>query len=468
MAPNASHLNTYREQRIRRLRAILADHENFVNTKLPQRSQSGKYSFFLGELCSNLSKQLETSISKLDQEAKIVNNESSSKLLDTAKLGLLEYYHLVIEVAQETSTIPKNLYFFAEEMFDNLGCEDDIPYLIKSELRETIPGTYEMCSDSARQSLLNFSDAYRYLSNMRLHIICLSPTIIDNPLDWVLIAHEIGHILEKETWEIVYPRYPQIRPYGYKSKTAAKVRNPAPIKDKKEPKWALEMACDLVATIAFGPIYGFRLIENFFKEKEEEESSSHPFWKYRLKYIAEELAVLGWKEEAATIKNKIQDVLLPGTFDQEFVPDHWEAIRADILKKFQDKALEYRHTVERAEIIASITEKLNDHKPCITIKGKTVSPFDILNAAEKVKDELKLDFDFKEFLADMIRLAATKRIYDKKRTPIKGKSQGKYHGQVKPRPSRIFRDEDVQILSRISMEMEENSQKVREKYFKKS
>ena len=178
------------------------------------------------------------------------------------------------------------------------------------------------------------------------------------------------------------------------------------------------MACDVVATIAFGPIYGFRIIEKFLKPKEDEESISHPFWKYRLRFIAEELIYLGWKTEADTMKNKIKNVVLPASFNQDFVPDYWEEIRNEIRKKFQEKKMDYKHTEERAGTLASITDKLNQLKPCITIKGKIVSPFDILNAAENVKYELKLDFDFKEFLADMIRLAATKRTYDKMKASV--------------------------------------------------
>lgn len=411
MLHSNSQENTYREQGLRRLSSILKDYKAFVDNKLQYVNLSGRYDFYLKKLSSSLADKIKSSIDAL-QSSPLADKESESRFLSVAASGLLEYYHLIIELTQGAADAPKNLYFFADEIFSELGGRE-IPYLIKAELRETIPSTYEVCKDTAKQLLINFSDTSEYLTQMRLHVICISPTIINNPLDWVLIGHEIAHILEKESLKIVQLSYPQLKPTDYLGPaTSAGSKLDVPDEDTSEPKWCLELACDLIAATAFGPIYAKRLIENFLKPSEPEMSLSHPFWKLRIRLVADELNQLGWRDDAKDVEARIDSVKLANGFPESYTPRHWNQVRDKLRQAMKGKGIEYRNSTAREKLILTLRSRLGDLKPCTSVQGQMVDPRDILNAAEYMEEEMKTSPNFRDFLGDMIRLAATEKQYN--------------------------------------------------------
>jgi hypothetical protein len=421
---HSSRGNTYRDRGIRRLNTILTDYDKFVNTEQLYARITGTYDSYFRKLCSAVGKKVRNGIEKLADPG--IHDESLSRIFDVARFGFLEYYHLIREVTQGAENVPRNIYFFADAMFDKLG-RGKTPYLIKTELAELIPSTYELCRDNARRHLITFAEPSDYLKNMTLHIICLSPTIINNPLDWPLIGHEIAHILEKESLKIVQKRYPQLKPIEYSlspSALAGRVSSRGPSQsDRYEPKWCLEIACDIIAATTFGPIYGIRLLENFHKPSELELSESHPFFKIRFKFIADELDYLGWKKEAKALKAKFASVTLPTWFSGNYAPTHWDRVRDEIRSQMKDKGLVYSCSSQKTRAIKNLHERLRELKPCLSIHGAAVDPRDILNATEGLEEQMKLAAGFRDFLADMIRLSATESVYSEKRIQAERKDQ---------------------------------------------
>src|SRR5207249_3055076 len=183
-------------------------------------------------------------------------------------------------------------------------------------------------------------------------------TIVGNPLDWVLMGHEIAHILEKEVIREVQKKYPQVKPFEYlATKSSDGIDSASPT--QYEPKWCLELACDLIPALFFGPIYGFRLIENFVTPSELELSATHPFWKTRIGFIADEIRQLGWTSEADEMEAKIKNVRLPNWWKPDYAPKHWAEIRANLIEIVKSKGMEYRHTTERETLVESLRERLS-------------------------------------------------------------------------------------------------------------
>jgi hypothetical protein len=411
--------NTYRDRGIRRLNTILTDYDNFVKNEQTYARITGTYDSYFRKLCSAIGTKVKNGIETLAEPG--MDDDSLSRIFDVARFGFLVYYHLIREITQGSEDIPRNIYFFADAMFDKLG-GGKTPYLIKTELTELIPSTYELCRDDARPHLITFTEASRYLRNKTLHVICLSPTIINNPLDWPLMGHEIAHILEKESMKVVQKYYPELRPIEYSLASSrlagSPVMAPRSQPDRYEPKWCLEIACDIIATVAFGPIYGIRLLEDFHKPSELELSESHPFFKTRFRFIADELDHLGWKKEAEELRTRFANVTLPAWFSSKYTPAHWTDARDDIRAQMRKKNLVYSCTAKKTKTIRKLHLRLKELKPCLSIDGVSVDPRDILNATEGLDEQMKLSTGFRDFLGDMIRLSATESVYSDKRWQI--------------------------------------------------
>jgi len=113
-------------------------------------------------------------------------------------------------------------------------------------------------------------------------------SLIRTPLNWPLIAHEIGHILERQKWNLVnthypYPTVPSLSPPDLKS------------------YYAQEFQADFIALSYFGPIFPRRLLENYYT-REFLISKTHPSWKERFDAIADKLQEMGFSKESTDLK----------------------------------------------------------------------------------------------------------------------------------------------------------------------
>ena len=92
-------------------------------------------------------------------------------------------------------------------------------------------------------------------------------SVIRTPLNWPLVVHEIGHILERQKWNLVdahypYPIVPSLAPDDMKS------------------CYAQEFQADFVAVSYFGPVFARRLLEVYYT-RACGISKTHPQWKDR-------------------------------------------------------------------------------------------------------------------------------------------------------------------------------------------
>jgi hypothetical protein len=391
-----------------RIKVIMNDYENYIKNELPYLTIPGKYSEFLKTIIRDLHSKIKTSLANLRDPD--LSSDVALILSGTTRYNLSRVWHTVLDLTQNTIDVSKDLYFFMDSIYERLGGEE-VPYFIKLTLTNLVPGTVDICRYVLRPFLINLREAFDYLTNKKAYIIFATPSLMKNPVDWALLIHEAAHILEEEKLQIVIKYYPQLRHelylggYELVSTSAFDV-------EEAMPNWALEIACDILATISCGPIFGYRLYDNYFRE-EKILYVTHPPIKKRLKLIADELEKCGWIKEASDIRAKISRIHMPEFIENVSLPEHCNEIIEDIRAKARSEKIEYKCTDELRKRIDLLGKKLNNLKPCITVKGEYVDLKDLLNASQHVKKELAETLEFKEFLADMIRLITAKDLYHK-------------------------------------------------------
>jgi hypothetical protein len=391
-----------------RIKVIMNDYGNYIKNELPYLTIPGKYSEFLKTIIRDLHSKIKTSLENLRDPD--LSSDIALILSGATRYNLSRVWHTVLDLTQNTIDVSKDLYFFMDSVYERLGGEE-VPYFIKLTLTNLVPGTVDICRYVLRPFLINLREAFDYLTNKKAYIIFATPSLMKNPVDWALLIHEAAHILEEEKLQIVINYYPQLRQelylggYNLASTSAFDV-------EEAMPNWALEIACDILATISCGPIFGYRLYDNFFRE-EKILYVTHPPIKKRLKLIADELEKWGWMEEASDIRAKISRIRMPEFIENVSLPEHCNEIIEDIRAKARSEKIEYECTNELRKRIDLLGERLNNLKPCITVKGEYADLKDLLNASQHVRKELAETLEFKEFLADMIRLITAKDLYHK-------------------------------------------------------
>jgi len=407
--------NSFEEQLWKsRIQGIMNDYENFIKNDLPYLIIPGKYSEYLKKLIRSLYEKINSSLDAIEDP------ELSSEVRALVLSGVTRYkishaWHTILDMAQNTLDIPKDLYFFMDSIYERLGGEE-VPYFIKLTLTALVPGTLDICKYVLRPFLINLRQAFDYLANKKAYVIFTTPSIIKNPIDWALLIHEAAHILEEEKLQIVEKFYPELQsePYLGGHNLASTIMFPV---EEAMPNWALEIACDIISTISCGPIFGYRLLDNFLQE-EKEIYETHPPIKKRLELISNELERCGWEEAASDIRTKAERVPIADFIRKVPLPQYYMEIIGDVREKMKQEGIEYQCTPELNTRFKVISERLNDLKPCITVEGKSVDLKDLLNASEHVEDKLKESQEFKDFLADMIRLLTARDLYQKYKSTL--------------------------------------------------
>ena len=399
----------------RRIQRVMNDYENFTENDLPYLNISGKYSDYLKTIVKDLHERINSALKTVrDPE---LSTEVARVLSGATSYNLSRTWHTILDVTQNTAaqSIPKDLYFFMDSIYERLGGEE-VPYFIKLTLTVLVPGTLDISKYVLRPFLINLREAYNYLANKKAYVIFTTPSIIKNPIDWALLIHEAAHILEEEKLQIVEEFFPQIRSESYLTGHDLVSTSTFPVEEAM-PNWALEIACDIISTISCGPIFGYRLLDNFLRE-EKEIFETHPPIKKRLQLISNELENYGWNEAAADIRAKSERVKLPEVIEKLVLPKQCTEIIDKIKEKTRQEGLEYRCTPELADRLKIIGTRLNDLKPCVTVGGKNVDLKDMLNASQYVNSELKESQEFKDFMADMIRLISAREFYQKYKSTV--------------------------------------------------
>lgn len=231
-------------------------------------------------------KKAEDQIEQILQEIQVITDENE-------KISRSEQVHRNLErflydldlIRTATPQIPTELYYLTKASLRDLGHEDVKAVLIP----EASLGTTNL-SDAFRSLFVFFDNVLSYISSAFpfYWIILVPPSFIRTPLSWPLIAHEMGHMLEKQKWQVVnryypYPFVPSLSPLDLKS------------------YYAQEFQADFVAVSYFGPIFARRLLEIYYT-REFMISRTHPSWRERFEAIADKLEEAGFLAEATDLK----------------------------------------------------------------------------------------------------------------------------------------------------------------------
>lgn len=383
-----------------RLASILRRIDSFSKRDLLVREIPGRYGEYSKKLLENIFNTIKDSsyVKGLLESKGPVDNSWIAEINGViAKLDALLNY--VSSLMVQVNRIPDELPSFIDELYLRFS-GNPVPYLLAIPFVKGTPFTQSYMNRAIRPNIDVIPEARKY-ANKELQVIYVSPEI-EVPANWSLLIHETAHILEDREFGIHRKFY---RDDGIGQA------------EMKESNWALEIACDAIATYTCGPIFGNRLLQNYHNW-ETRESSTHPPSKMRLEIIAEELRGLGWEDEAQVIEKKTAELPLPTLLKKAPKPKYTKEILSDLLDLIAQKKLLYESSLERKNTITKISQRLKSFKPCVEVDNTNVELLDLLNASHYVDLEMietrvvhedeKYDA-FQNFLGDMIRLNIVSR-----------------------------------------------------------
>ncbi len=170
----------------------------------------------------------------------------------------------VYTLVQGTRNLPPAFFQFIEMMEESLPRDWRFGFLVGSE-REL--GTVRL-NEFLGKILDPFLGASQYLSlEPRRWLFLVPPSVMDNPLSWVLLSHEVGHVLELSQLKVVLDLYGPIEKVsGSYETTQLRYRH------------SEEYQADFFASYFFGPCFVKRLLLTHYT-RETYVSPSHPLGK---------------------------------------------------------------------------------------------------------------------------------------------------------------------------------------------
>jgi hypothetical protein len=313
---------------------------------------------------------------------------------------LEEFLYLVDLIRSGAYQIPSELRYLTRVALEELGCPHGkiliVPgsALSTANLSNGLEELFEILTDVRAFIQQNFAFYW---------IMYVPPSLTRTPLNWPLIGHEIGHILERQKWEIVngYYSYPIV---------SSPIRLPYYEPDTKS-YYAQEFQADFVALCYFGPIFARRLLRNYYT-RELVISPTHPAWTERFGAIADRLEQMGFSTEATTLRqvseaepsligrdriehlnvifSKTEDMLIQ--VNCTYNPDHIGE------KKATDRLSRFAVYTDNTKILLNVADKVVE-KMLAAVSGPNM---------ESTKRDMESDFDY--LLKDSIRLNYIKRL----------------------------------------------------------
>lgn len=248
-----------------------------------------------GDTDNSLKRLLVGIVEKVEAQIEQILKEIAEVTKADIKIGRSDRLHRNLEqflfqldlIRTTTLQIPLELYYFTKATFRQLGHKD-----VKVVL---IPGASlgaTNLSEALTSLFVFFDDVLTYINSVFpfYWLVLVPPSLVRTPLNWPLITHEIGHILERQKWNLVnayyrYPAVPSLSPLDMKS------------------YYAQEFQADFVAVSYFGPVFARRLLEVYYT-REFVISKTHPSWKERFDCIADRLKEMGFSTEATRLKEE--------------------------------------------------------------------------------------------------------------------------------------------------------------------
>jgi hypothetical protein len=375
---------------------IQAAVRNLANAKeqIQKEGIKGDTDDSLKRLLVGIVEKVEEQVEQILQEiAEITNEDIKISRSDRVHRNLEQFLFDLDLMGTATLQIPTELYYLTKASLRDLGHEDVKVVLIP----EASLGTTNF-SDALRELFVSFDNVLTYINSVFpfYWIILVPPSLIRTPLNWPLIAHEIGHILERQKWNLVkeyyrYPIVPSLSPPDIKS------------------YYAQEFQADFVALLYFGPIFARRLLEIYYT-REFMISKTHPSWRERFEAIADELEKAGFSTEATHLKevSKKEEPSMIGRGSVE----HLKNILSEIESKLsgssciytQDDA-EEKQAKRRLDRFVPYTDAI---RTLLNVADSVLQSK--LQAVSDPTDKRNVERDFDYLLVDSIRLNYIKHL----------------------------------------------------------
>lgn len=344
-------------------------------------------------LCGIVEKVKEQTGQILQEIAEITNKDIKISRSDRVHRNLEQFLFDLDLIRTATLQIPTELYYLAKASLRDLGHEDVKVVLIP----EASLGTTNL-SDALRSLFVFFDNVLTYidLAFPFYWIILVPPSLIRTPLNWPLIAHEIGHILERQKWNLVKEHYPYpIAP----SLSSLDIKS----------FYAQEFQADFVALLHFGPIFARRLLEIYYT-REFTVSKTHPSWRERFEAIADKLEEAGFSTEAADLKevSKRED---PSMIGRDSV-EHLKNILSETETKLSGSGCVYTRDGPEEKKARSRLDRFapytDDIRTLLNVAGSVLQSK--LQSVSDPTEKRNVERDFDYLLVDSIRLNYIKEL----------------------------------------------------------
>lgn len=378
---------------VSRIRAAVA---NLVNAKGQIEKEGIK-----GDTDDSLKRLLVGIIEKVDEQIELVLQEIQEIRSEDVKRERSDRVHRNLEgflcdvdlIRTATHQIPIELYYFTKAALRQLGHEGVKVVLIPEAALETTN-----LSDAFRSLFTFFDNVLTYISSdfPFYWIIFMPPSVIRTPLNWPLIAHEIGHILERQKWNLVdahypYPVVPSLTPADMKS------------------CYAQEFQADFVALSYFGPIFARRLLQIYYA-REFLISKTHPSWRERFDALAEKLEGMGFLTEAAILK-EVSSREEPSLITRGSV-EHLNEILTETARILNQSSCVYTQDLDKEKKVKSrldgSTPYTDDMRTLLNVAEGVLKG--ILQSTSDPAEKRELESDLDYLLIDSIRLTYIKQI----------------------------------------------------------
>ena len=354
-----------------------------------------------GDTDNSLKRLLVGIVEKVEAQVEQILQEIAEVTKEDIKIGRSDRVHRNLEqflfqldlIRTTTLQIPLELYYFTKATFRQLGYKD-----VKVVL---IPGA-SLGTTNLSEALTNlfvfFDDVLTYIKSVFpfYWIVLVPPSLVRTPLNWPLITHEIGHILERQKWNLVnahyrYPAVPSLSPPDMKS------------------YYAQEFQADFVAVSYFGPVFACRLLEVYYT-REFVISKTHPSWKERFDCIADKLKEMGFSTEATRLK-EVSIGEEPSMIGRSSVERLNEILSKTEGKMNESSCIYTQNHDEEKKAKSRLTRfapYTDDVRTLLNVAEGALK--DILQSTSDTAEKRELETDFDYLLIDSIRLTCIKQI----------------------------------------------------------
>jgi len=353
-----------------------------------------------GDTDDSLKRLLEGIIEKIDEQIEPVLQEIREIKKEDVKRERSDRVHRNLEgflydvalIRTASLQIPIELYYFTKAVLGQLGHKDvKVVFIPGASL-----GTTNL-SDNLKNFFEFFEDICNYIDSAFpfYWIILTPPSLTMKPLNWPLIAHEIGHILEIEKWQFVkkYYEYP-VAPSLYQRDLKA--------------YYTREFQADFVAVSYFGPIFAKRLLA-IYDTGEFVIPLTHPPRRERFTAIAEKLEGMGFSSEANALRRIIErEEFMIGPAPIE----HLDEILSETARVLHESNSTYIQDHEEAKKaknrLTGFAAYTDDMRTLVNVAHEVWEG--ILQSTSDLAGIRELETDFDYLLIDSIRLTYIKQI----------------------------------------------------------